>query len=44
MNEPGKRSKSRRNVKFWEIRMQKQISSWRKELPIIDEIGTVSDN
>jgi len=30
LNEPSKRSKNRRNVKFWKIRMQKQISSWRK--------------
>jgi len=27
VNEPSKRSKNRRNVKFWKIRMQKQISS-----------------
>jgi len=31
LNEPSK-SKNRRNVKFWKIRMQKNISSWRKEL------------
>ena len=36
LNEPGKRSNNRRNVKFWKIRMQKQISSWRKEVSIID--------
>jgi len=30
-NEPSKRSKKRRNIMFWKIRMQKQISSWRKE-------------
>jgi len=30
MNEPSKRSKNRRNVKFWKIRILKQISSWRK--------------
>jgi len=30
LNEPSKRSKNRRNVNFWKIRMQKQISSWRK--------------
>ena len=29
VNEPSKRSKNRRNVKFWKIGMQKQISSWR---------------
>ena len=27
LNEPGKRIKNRRNVNFWKIRMQKQISS-----------------
>ena len=44
LNEPNKRSKNRRDVKFWKIRMQKQISSWRKELSIIAETGTGSDN
>ena len=39
LNEPSKRNKSRRDVKFWKIRMQKQISSWRKELSIIAETG-----
>ena len=43
-NEPGKRIKNRKNVKFWKIRMQKQISSWRKELSVIAETGTGSDN
>ena len=27
LNEPGKRIKNRRNVKFWKIRMLKQISN-----------------
>jgi uncharacterized protein HemX len=44
LNEPSTRSKYRRNVKFWKIRMQKQISSWRKKLSIIAETGTGSDN
>ena len=44
LNDPSKRSKNRKNVKFWKIRMQKQISSWRKELSIIAETGTGSDN
>jgi len=44
LNEPSKRSKNRRNVKFWKIRMPKQISSLRKELSIIAETGTGSDN
>jgi hypothetical protein len=44
MSEPNKRSKNRRNVKFWKIRIQKQISNWRKELSIIAETGTSCDN
>jgi len=44
LNEPSKRSKNRRNVKFWKIRMQKEISSCRKELLIIAETETGSDN
>jgi len=44
LNEPNKRSKNRRGVKFLKIRMQKQISSWRKELSIIAETGPGSDN
>ena len=44
LNEPSKRSKNRRNVKFWKIRMQKQISSCREELSIIGEARTGSDN
>jgi hypothetical protein len=35
LNEPSKRRKNRRDVKFWKIRMQSQISSWRKELLVI---------
>jgi len=41
LNEP---SKNRRDVKFGKIRMQKQISSWGKELSIIAETGTDCDN
>jgi len=44
INEPGKRSKIRRNIMFWKIPMQKQIRSWRKDLPILPEIRTGSDN
>jgi hypothetical protein len=44
LNEPSKRSKNRRSVQFWKIRMQKQISNWRKELSVIAEAGTGSDN
>ena len=42
--EPSKRSQNRRVVKFSKIRMQKQISSWRKKLSIMAETGTGSDN
>ena len=41
LKEPSKRSK---NVRFWKIKMQKQISCWRKELSIIAETGKDSDN
>ena len=44
LNEPNKRSKNRIGIKFWKIRMQKQISSCRKELSIIAENGTGSEN
>jgi hypothetical protein len=44
LNEPSKRSKNRRNVKLRKTRMQKQISNWRKELSILAETGTGSDN
>jgi hypothetical protein len=43
-NEPSKRSKNRGDVEIWKIRMQKQISSWRKEVSIIAETGTGSEN
>jgi hypothetical protein len=33
LNEPSK--KNRRNIKFWKIRMQKQISNWRKERKLL---------
>ncbi len=44
LNKFSKRNTNSRKVKFWKIRMQKQISSWRKELSIIAETGTGSDN
>ena len=44
LNEPGKRIKNRKYVMFLKIRTEKHISSWRKELSIIAEIGTGSDN
>ena len=39
-----KDTKNRRNVKFWKIRMQKQINSWRKVFSIIADTGTGFDN
>jgi hypothetical protein len=33
-----------KKCKFLKIRIRKQISSWRKELSLIDEAGTGSDN
>jgi len=44
LNKQSKRSKNRRGVKSWKIRMQKQISSWRKGFSIISVTGTGSDN
>ena len=44
LTEPSKRSKNKRDVKLWKLRMQKQMSSWRKELSIIAETGTGSDS
>jgi len=44
MNKPNKRCKNRRNGNFWKIRMQKQISTWRKVRSIFAENGTGSDN
>jgi hypothetical protein len=44
LNGPSKRRKNRSNGKCWKIRIQKQIDNWRKELSIIAETGTGSDN
>jgi hypothetical protein len=44
LNGPSKRRKNRCNGTFWKIRIQKQIDNWRKELSIIAETGTGSDN
>jgi len=44
LNDPSERNKSRSNVKFWKIGIQKQISSWRKELSVIAENGAGADN
>jgi hypothetical protein len=44
VNQPSKRGKNRRNENFWKIRMQRQISNWRKEISILAEMGIGSDN
>ena len=44
MNQTSKRCKNRRNENFLKIRMQRQISNWRKEISIFAETGTGSDN
>ena len=44
LNKFNKRNTNSRKAKFWKIRMQKQISSWRKDLSIIAETGTGFDN
>jgi hypothetical protein len=40
----GKSRKSSRNKNFWKIRIQRQISNWRKELSILAESGPGTDN
>jgi hypothetical protein len=42
MNQPSKRSKNRRHEHFRKIRMQRQISNWRKGLSLLAETGTGS--
>jgi aromatic ring-opening dioxygenase catalytic subunit (LigB family) len=44
ITEPGKKVKNRRNKDSWKIRIQRQISNWRKELSILIESGSGSDN
>jgi hypothetical protein len=44
VNQHSKRGKNRRNGNFWKIRIQRQISNWRKEISIIAQTGTGSDN
>jgi hypothetical protein len=36
--------KSRRNKNSWKIRIQRQISNWRKEISILAESGPGPDN
>jgi hypothetical protein len=44
ITKPGKKVKSRRNRDSWKIRIQRQISNWRRELSILIESGLGSDN
>jgi hypothetical protein len=44
VTKPGKTVKSRRNKNSWKIRIQRQISNWRKELSIFAESGPSPDN
>jgi hypothetical protein len=44
VTKPGKMVKSRRNKNSWKIRIQTQISNWRKELSILAESGPGPDN
>jgi hypothetical protein len=39
-----KKVKTRRNKDTWKIRIQRQISNWRRELSIFTESGSGSDN
>jgi hypothetical protein len=44
ITKPCKKVKSRRNKDAWKIRIQRQISNWRRELSILTESGLSSDN
>lgn len=44
MDQSSKRWKNRKHENFWKIRMQRQINNWRKEVSILTETGTGSDN
>jgi hypothetical protein len=44
ITKPGKKVKNRRNKDSWKIRIQREISSWRRELSILIESGSGSDN
>jgi hypothetical protein len=43
ITKPGKMVKNGRNKDSWKIRIQKEISNWRKELSILMESGLGSD-
>jgi hypothetical protein len=44
VTKPGKMVKSGQNKNCWKIRIQRQISNWRKELSILAESGPGPDN
>jgi hypothetical protein len=44
ITKPGQKVKNRRNEDSWKIRIQRQISNWRRELSILTESGSGSDN
>jgi hypothetical protein len=44
VNEHNKRGTIRRKENVWKIRRQRQISTWRKEVSVLAEKGTGSDN
>jgi hypothetical protein len=44
ITKPGKKVKNRRNKDSWKIRIQRQISNWRRELSILTESGLSSEN
>jgi hypothetical protein len=44
VTKPGKTIKSRRNKNSWKIRIQRQISNWRKVISILAESGPGPDN
>jgi hypothetical protein len=37
VTKPGKKVKNRRNKDSWKIRIQRQISIWRRELSILNQ-------
>jgi hypothetical protein len=44
VTKPGKTVKSRQNKNSWKIRIQRQISNWRKYISILAESGPGPDN
>jgi hypothetical protein len=44
ITKPGKKVKNRKNKDSWKIRIQRQISKWRREMSTLTESGSGSDN